>query len=106
MAALLLFSLFAAVATYTTEAAGLQHDLLRADGLHRNAIVDQIKRLEQARHPHLVPDEDVQRLLRVPGIGKAVAFTIRQRSARVRRSRERTSSGTYGVSILVHRKRL
>jgi transposase len=37
----------------------------------------QIKRLEQALHPHLVPDEDVQRLLRIPGIGKAVAFTIR-----------------------------
>jgi transposase len=37
----------------------------------------QIKRLEKALHPHLVPDEDVQRLLRVPGIGKACAFTIR-----------------------------
>ena len=37
----------------------------------------QIKRLEQSLHPHLVPDADVQRLLRIPGIGKAVAFTIR-----------------------------
>lgn len=37
----------------------------------------QIKRLEKALHPHLVPDDDVQRLLRVPGIGKACAFTIR-----------------------------
>lgn len=37
----------------------------------------QIKRLERALHPHLVPDDDVQRLLRVPGVGKACAFTIR-----------------------------
>lgn len=37
----------------------------------------QIKRLEKSLHPHLVPDADVQRLLRVPGIGKAVAFSIR-----------------------------
>ena len=27
--------------------------------------------------PHLVPDADVQRLLRIPGIGKACAFSIR-----------------------------
>ena len=44
----------------------------QADLLHR-----QIKELERALHPHLVPDDDVQRLLRIPGIGKAVAFTIR-----------------------------
>ena len=37
----------------------------------------QIKALERALHPHLVPDAHVQRLLRIPGIGKAVAFTIR-----------------------------
>ena len=37
----------------------------------------QIKALEKALHPHLVPDADVQRLLRIPGVGKAVAFTIR-----------------------------
>ena len=37
----------------------------------------QVKALEKALHPHLVPDEDVQRLLRIPGVGKAVAFTIR-----------------------------
>lgn len=36
----------------------------------------QIKELERALHPHLVPDDDVQRLLRLPGVGKAVAFTI------------------------------
>jgi predicted phosphate transport protein (TIGR00153 family) len=40
------FDLFSAVAAYTAEAAALQRDLLRADGLHRGAIVDQIKRLE------------------------------------------------------------
>ncbi len=40
------FDLFTAVAAYTREAAGLQRDLLRADELHRTAIVDQIKRLE------------------------------------------------------------
>ena len=37
----------------------------------------QIKDLEKALHPYLVPDDDVQRLLRVPGIGKAYAFSIR-----------------------------
>ncbi|PAP75084.1 IS110 family transposase [Rubrivirga marina] len=44
----------------------------QAESLHA-----QIKRLEKALHPHLVPDDDVQRLLRVPGIGKAGAFTVR-----------------------------
>jgi transposase len=37
----------------------------------------QVKRLEKTLHPHLVPDDDVQRLLRIPGIGKACAFSIR-----------------------------
>ena len=37
----------------------------------------QIKRLEKSLHPHLVPDADVQRLLRIPGVGKACAFSIR-----------------------------
>lgn len=37
----------------------------------------QTKELEKALHPYLVPDADVQRLLRIPGIGKACAFTIR-----------------------------
>jgi predicted phosphate transport protein (TIGR00153 family) len=40
------FDLFSAVAAYSVEAAGLQHELLRAAGTHRGAIVDQIKRLE------------------------------------------------------------
>ena len=37
----------------------------------------QIKELEKALHPHLVPDADVQRLLRIPGIGKVCAFTLK-----------------------------
>ena len=37
----------------------------------------QVERLESALVPHLVPDADVQRLLRIPGIGKACAFSIR-----------------------------
>ena len=37
----------------------------------------QVKQLEKSLHPHLVPDDDVQRLLRIPGIGKACAFSIR-----------------------------
>ena len=44
----------------------------QAESLHA-----QIKRLEKALHPHLVPDDDVQRLLRIPGIGKAGASTVR-----------------------------
>jgi transposase len=49
-----------------------QCHLDQAELLHR-----QVKQLEKALHPHLVPDADVQRLLRVPGVGKAVAFTVR-----------------------------
>lgn len=40
-------------------------------------LQQQIKDLEKALHPYLVPDTGVQRLLRIPGVGKAVAFTIR-----------------------------
>lgn len=36
----------------------------------------QIKELERRLHPLLVPDEQVQRLLWIPGVGKTVAFTI------------------------------
>ena len=39
-------------------------------------LTEQIKDLEKALHPSLVPDPDVQRLLRIPGIGKTNAFTI------------------------------
>ena len=42
------FDFFSAVATFTVEAAGLLQELLRADAQRRTAIVDQIKRLEQA----------------------------------------------------------
>jgi transposase len=40
-------------------------------------LQQQIKELERTLHPYLVPDATVQRLLRIPGIGKANAFTIR-----------------------------
>jgi predicted phosphate transport protein (TIGR00153 family) len=40
------FDLFASVASLSVEAVKLQLDLLRADALHRPAIVDAIKRLE------------------------------------------------------------
>ncbi|MDZ4700389.1 MAG: transposase [Rhodothermales bacterium] len=32
--------------------------------------------LEEALYPELVPDADIQRLIRIPGIGKIVAFTV------------------------------
>lgn len=47
---------------------------------HQEQIVllqQQIKQLERSLQAHLVPDEEVQRLLRIPGIGKINAFTIR-----------------------------
>ena len=40
-------------------------------------LATQVKELERALHPHLVPDEDVQRLLRIPGVGKVGAFTLK-----------------------------
>lgn len=46
---------------------------------HLNQVAlleEQIKDLERSLHPHLVPNADVQRLLRIPGVGKAVAFTL------------------------------
>jgi len=57
------FDLFTAVAAYGTEAAALQHDLLKAEGVHRTAIVDQIKRLEHLADQ--VTHEVVSRLDRV-----------------------------------------
>jgi len=36
----------------------------------------QIKDLEKLLHPKLIPNEDIQRLLWIPGIGKILAFTI------------------------------
>jgi predicted phosphate transport protein (TIGR00153 family) len=57
------FDLFSAVATFTTEAAGLLQELLRADAQRRGAIVDQIKRLEHQADQ--VTHEVVTRLDRV-----------------------------------------
>jgi len=48
---------------------------------HLNALIEQIRllhtqinMLEKSLHPSLIPDNDVQRLLHVPGIGKVMAF--------------------------------
>jgi transposase len=37
---------------------------------------EQIKAIETELHPYLIPNQDIQRLLWIPGIGKIVAFTI------------------------------
>jgi transposase len=37
---------------------------------------NQIKALEKSLHPQLIPNDDIQRLLWIPGIGKISAFTI------------------------------
>lgn len=39
-------------------------------------LEEQIKALEKILHPLLIPNPDIQRLLRIPGIGKISAFTI------------------------------
>lgn len=39
-------------------------------------LSEQIVALEEALYPVLVPDPDIQRLIRIPGIGKIVAFTV------------------------------
>jgi predicted phosphate transport protein (TIGR00153 family) len=57
------FELFTSVATISVEAAKLQVDLLKADGLHRKAIVDAIKRLEHEADQ--ITHEVVTRLDRV-----------------------------------------
>lgn len=50
---------------------------------HLNALIEQIRllhkhinMLEKLLHPSLIPNNDVQRLLHVPGIGKIIAFTL------------------------------
>jgi transposase len=43
---------------------------------HVQLLNDQILELERFLHPTLVPNDDIQRLLGVPGIGKVSAFTI------------------------------
>lgn len=57
------FDLFSSVASVSVEAARLQLDLLKADGLHRGAIVDAIKRLEHEADE--ITHEVVTRLDRV-----------------------------------------
>jgi transposase len=42
----------------------------------RALLTQQIRRLEQLLQPTLVPNEDVQRLLWIPGVGKVAAFTL------------------------------
>ena len=42
----------------------------------RNTLGDQILALEKSLHPVLIPNDDIQRLLIIPGIGKLSAFTI------------------------------
>jgi transposase len=42
----------------------------------RDTFTSQIQALEQSLHPVLIPNNDIQHLLGVPGIGKLTAFTI------------------------------
>jgi len=42
----------------------------------RNTFTSQILALEKSLHPVLIPNDDIQHLLQVPGIGKLTAFTI------------------------------
>ena len=53
---------------YQFQSAVLQHT--------RDAFTSQILALEKSLHPALIPNNDIQRLLYVPGIGKLSAFTI------------------------------
>ncbi len=42
----------------------------------RDTFTCQIQALERSLHPVLIPNEDIQHLLAVPGIGKLTAFTL------------------------------
>jgi transposase len=42
----------------------------------RDSLTNQILALEKSLHPTLIPNDDIQRLLRIPGIGKISAFSI------------------------------
>jgi len=42
----------------------------------RDTFTSQILALEKSLHPVLIPNDDIQRLLNIPGIGKLSAFTI------------------------------
>ena len=50
-----------------------QLDLLK---VQTRLLHKQINNLEKSLHPTLIPNEDIQRLLWIPGIGKILAFTI------------------------------
>ena len=50
-----------------------QLDLLKSQ---MRLLHEQINSLEKSLHPTLIPNEDIQRLLWIPGIGKILAFTI------------------------------
>lgn len=51
----------------------LQYDQLTA---HASLLKEQMLTLEKSLYPYLIPNEDIQRLLWIPGIGKMNAFTI------------------------------
>jgi len=53
---------------YRCQIAALEHT--------RDSISEQILTLEKSLHPTLIPNDDIQRLLYIPGIGKLSAFTI------------------------------
>jgi transposase len=42
----------------------------------RDTFSDQILALEKSLHPVLIPNDDIQHLLHIPGIGKISAFTV------------------------------
>jgi len=42
----------------------------------RDTFTAQILALEKSLHPVLIPNDDIQRLLNIPGIGKLTAFTV------------------------------
>ena len=51
----------------------LQYEQLSA---HASLLKEQMLTLEKSLYPYLIPNEDIQRLLWIPGIGKMNAFTI------------------------------
>jgi transposase len=53
---------------YRFQLAALEHT--------RDYLTEQILELEKSLHPTLIPNEDIQRLLWIPGIGKVIAFTL------------------------------
>jgi transposase len=53
---------------YRFQLAALEHT--------RDCLTEQILELEKSLHPTLIPNDDIQRLLYIPGIGKISAFTI------------------------------